>query len=288
MKHRLLALLPALAMAATSAVALAPHANADGAGATSVSKGAAYVSIGDSFAAGTGVPPYTDPVCLRSQTSGYPTLLSKWPAFRKGSDETCARAKTGDIAGQLANIGTNTRRVTLTVGGNDVGWSDALMVCMVNQPACSGALADVAARIPAVKTSIATVIGQVAVKAPNAKIYVTGYPYLFGDFKETCTVGTSPIDLPIVVDRNTATTVNAAVFGLNVAIAAGVKKSSNPRATYVDVSLFSLSHGLCGSGSDWINGVQFGEGGVSSSSLHPNVAGERSYATRILVTSWFR
>ncbi|MDO5736717.1 MAG: SGNH/GDSL hydrolase family protein [Propionibacteriaceae bacterium] len=287
MKHRLLALLATLAMVATSAVALAPHAYADTGG------GATYVSVGDSFAAGTGVPPYAsgaDAACLRSQTSGYPALLSQWPTFRNRSDVTCSGKTTADIAAQLeiADIGPNTRSVTVTVGGNDVGWSDALMVCMVNQQACSGAFADVAAKIPAVKTSIAGVIGQVAAVAPNANVYVTGYPYLFGDFKGTCTVGTGPTGAPIVVDRTAATTVNAAVIGLNVAIAAGVKKSGDRDATYVDVSFLSLRHGLCGSGSDWINGVQFSGPYPLPSSLHPNLAGERSYASRVLVTSWFK
>ncbi len=287
MKHKLLAFLATLALAATSVVALGLPAHADTGG------GATYVAIGDSFAAGTGVPPYTtsaDAACLRSQTSGYPTLLSKSRAFRNRDDVTCSRATTASMAAQLssADIGPNTRSVTVTVGGNDVGWSQALMVCMISPEGCSTAFADLATRIPAVKSSIAGVIGQVAAEAPNANIYVTGYPYLFGDFRGTCTVGTGPTGTPITVDRTTAATVNAAVIGLNVAIATGVKKSGDRDATYVDAAFLSLSHGLCGSGHDWINGVQFSGQYPLPHSLHPNRAGEMSYAGRVLVASWLR
>lgn len=284
MQRKLSVLFATCALIATSVVVPALPAHADTGG------GATYVSIGDSFAAGTGVPPYTtgDAACLRSQTSGYPTLLSKWSAFRGLDDVTCSGSTTASIAAQLsaADIGPKTRSVTLTVGGNDVGWSQALLICMVNAQGCSTAFADVAARIPAVKFSITGVLQQIAAEAPNANIYVTGYPFLFGDFTGTCTVGTGPTGAPIIVDRTTATTVNTAVIGLNAAIASGVKESRDPDAIYVDAAFFSLRHGLCGSGTDWINGVQFSGPYPLPLSLHPNLAGERSYAGRILLAKW--
>jgi len=58
-------------------------------------------------------------------------------------------------------------------------------------------------------------------------------------------------------------------------------------ATYVDAAFLSFSHGLCGSGTDWINGVQFSGPYPLPLSLHPNLAGEKSYAGRVLMASWF-
>lgn len=283
MKQKLVGLLASLVLAAAGVVVMAPPAVAEGAG-------AAYVALGDSYSAGTGVPPYSDPACLRSQSSGYPTLLSRSRAFRGLDDVTCSGATTSSIASQLASadIGPFTRSVTVTVGGNDVGWSNALMSCMGNPQACSAAFSDVVARIPAVRTSITQVVRDIAAQAPNADIYVTGYPYLFGDFRGSCTVGTAPTGAPIVVDRKTATTVNAAVIGLNVAIATGVAKSGERDATFVDAALFSLPHGLCGSGADWINGVVFSGAYPLPQSLHPNAAGEKSYAGRVLLASWLQ
>ncbi len=286
MKHKLLALLATLVVAATNVVALAVPASAHTNG------GAAYVALGDSYAAGTGVRPYVagaDAACLRSQTSGYPTLLSKSRTFRGLDDVTCSGATTVDIAGQLssADIGPGTRSVTVTVGGNDIGWSQTLMGCMGNPEDCPAGLADVAAVIPAVRSSITAVVRAIAVEAPHADIYVTGYPYLFGYFQGSCTVGTDPYGTPIVVDDTTAATVNSLVLGLNAAIATGVAKSGERDATYVNVAAFSLRHGLCGSGTDWINGVQFSGAQPLPTSLHPNLAGEWAYAKRTLLTSWW-
>lgn len=285
MKHKLLALLATLAVAATNVVALAVPASAHPDG------GAPYVAFGDSFPAGTGVPPYAagaDAACLRSQTSGYPTLLSKSRAFRGLDDVTCSGATSVAIAAQLdsADIGPRTRAVTVTVGGNDIGWSQALMGCMVNPQGCSDGLADVAARIPAVRSSITGLVRAIAVEAPHADIYVTGYPYIFGDFQGSCTVGEGPTGTPIVVDHTTATTMNSIVLGLNAAIVTGVAKSGED-ATYVNIAAFSLRHGLCGSGTDWINGVEFSGASPLPLSLHPNVAGEWAYAKRTLLASWW-
>lgn len=283
MNHKPFALMATLALAASAGVAaLAVPAAAD------EPDGAAYVALGDSFAAGTGVPPYVDDTCRHSTTSAYPTLLAKWPAFRDQSDVTCSGATTAHIAAQLvaAEIGANTRTVTVTVGGNDVGWSATLAGCVAYPAGCSAGFAALAAKIPAVKDSVAGVVRAIAEDAPNAEIYVTGYPYLFGNFTGSCTVGTSPLGQPIVVDRTLATTVNAATLGLNAAIAGGVVKAEDRDATYVNVAALSLTHGLCGSGTDWINGASFGGGSILPQSLHPNAAGEQAYANRILLASW--
>lgn len=284
MKNKLIALFATFAVATTGMVGVALPAAADSGGAT-------YVAIGDSFAAGTGVPPYTagdSAACLRSQTSSYPTLLSKWREFRGLDDVTCSGATTTTVEQQIgaAEIGPRTRSVTLTVGGNDIGWSQALAGCIGTPQVCSAAFAETAARVPGVTASIIGLIRSIVAKAPNADIYVTGYPYLFGDFRGTCDVGVSPAGTPIVVDRAIATNVNAIIFGLNAAIARGVVKSGERHVTYVSISAFSLSHGLCGSGTDWINGVLFSGGYPLPVSLHPNVAGEKAYAQRVLLASW--
>ncbi|MDX5317831.1 MAG: hypothetical protein LPK38_00490 [Actinomycetes bacterium] len=58
------------------------------------------------------------------------------------------------------------------------------------------------------------------------------------------------------------------------------------RITYVNVAALSLSHGLCGSSSDWINGVTFAGAAVLPQSLRPNAAGEQAHTNRILLATW--
>ncbi|MDX5319097.1 MAG: hypothetical protein LPK38_07090, partial [Actinomycetes bacterium] len=150
---------------------------------------------------------------------------------------------------------------------------------------CSAGFAALAGRISAVKDRIAAVVGAVAQEAPNAEIYVTGYPYLFGngalDPTSTCDVGTSPFGDAIPVEASAAVGFNLATDALNGAIAAGVAYSANPDATFVDVSAGSLTHGVCGSGEPWINGVVYAGPTLLPMSFHPNLEGSQAYADAI-------
>src|SRR5215212_27303 len=91
--------------------------------------GAEYVALGDSDAAGAGIAPLGDSVCLRSKVN-YPSLVAKKLDYGSFEDVTCAGAQTTDLlrpqlakAGsndpQLDAVGTRTKLVTLTIGLND-------------------------------------------------------------------------------------------------------------------------------------------------------------------------
>ena len=253
--------------------------------------GAAYVAVGDSFAAGTGVPDYDVAFCLHSATGAYPTLLSEWGRLKDVSDVTCAGASTEDIDLQLyaADIGPFTRTVTVTLGGNDTGWAGVLGTCFTQgEPECSEALGAAVAGLPAVTAGISEIVAAVEAQAPRADIYVTGYPYLFGDGAldpaGTCIVGMAPSPagaVPIIVPADLAGAFNGATTALNGAIAAGVAYSANPDATFVDVSAGSLTHGVCGSGEPWINGVVYAGPTLLPMSFHPNLEGSQAYADAI-------
>lgn len=69
-----------------------------------------------------------------------------------------------------------TTLVTLTLGGNDVGFSSILQDCLLTScPSQSTVDSDVDAAIP----KIETVIQDISAQAPNAKIVLLGYPRLF-------------------------------------------------------------------------------------------------------------
>src|SRR5262245_19740166 len=89
-----------------------------------------YAALGDSFAAGIGAPPYPDPVCGRSE-SAYGPLLSQRLRRTTFSFPACSGAKVVDVsAGQLDVLDRHTHLVTLTVGGNDIGFSRGLAFCL--------------------------------------------------------------------------------------------------------------------------------------------------------------
>lgn len=93
-------------------------------------QGARYVAMGSSYAAGTGIngiKPGTPQRCGRS-ASNYATLL----AVKLGltlDDQSCGGATTAHILGpwnelppQIEAVNADTRLVTVTIGGNDVGY----------------------------------------------------------------------------------------------------------------------------------------------------------------------
>jgi len=139
-----------------------------------------YDALGDSYASGYGVPPYAE--CGRSQ-SAYAVQLDGRQRLRLDDFVACAGATTTSLVtgGQLAALDTDTDLVTLTIGGNDIGWSSSVVACLGGTDAqCAGAVALVEARItnqlPALLDSV---YSRIAATAPNAHVVVTGYPRLF-------------------------------------------------------------------------------------------------------------
>src|SRR5918997_1009661 len=87
-----------------------------------------YDALGDSYASGYGVPPYG--ACGRSQ-SAYAVQLDGRQRIALDDFVACAGATTTSMVagGQLAALDADTDLVTLTIGGNDIGWSQAVQAC---------------------------------------------------------------------------------------------------------------------------------------------------------------
>jgi lysophospholipase L1-like esterase len=215
-----------------------------------------YVGLGDSVAAGTGGTDYTGPAgCLRT-LQAYSTQLG-------GLNAACYGATTDLVAGQAvaAGVSAATRRVTITIGANDVNVGGVAAACVptdptqpVDQTACEDAIANSTNNlIPELPGKIADMIGAVKAKAPNARITLTGYPLLF-------TVWGLPVAL-----QPLAAKINLATASLNTTIATAALRNG---ALYTDVTWRFLGHGY-GSPQPWINGPSATDPGA----LHPNSAG---------------
>lgn len=241
----------------------------------------AYVALGDSYAAGTGTSEGDDEdnPCRRSDEA-HPHLLAAASAVELDF-VACSGATTADLlAEQVPAVGADTRMVTVTIGGNDVGFTRALRVCALTPESteCTGQVAEAEAVLAALPDTIATVIAAVRERAPEARIHVTGYPLLVGagvaDGSATCRIAT--FDVPAELAAATVS-VNT---GLNAAIAAGVAAAGDEDAVFVDVVGIFEGHDLCAA-DPWINGVVASGGSASVNSFHLNAAGERAYAEAI-------
>jgi lysophospholipase L1-like esterase len=225
-----------------------------------------YVALGDSYAAGIGAPPYVSSSgdCLQSN-DGYPELLDSEKKIHLQANATCPGATTSTVAGtQLSALTPGVELVTLTVGGNDLGFADLFETCSTpgQEAQCLIAITNAVTdeQLTELYRDLTLLYSKVAKKAPNALIVVTGYPYLFEPDPNN----------PII------TAFNAATAALNTTIETAVKATHNDNIIYVDVTEQFEGHGI-GSDDPFINGptARFPE------AFHPNAAGYRAYAKAI-------
>jgi lysophospholipase L1-like esterase len=167
------------ALAATAALALPP----DSAQAAPVPTD--YAALGDSYSSGTGAGDYFDAECLRSNRA-YPMLLAD-ALGTELSFAACSGATTTDLlATQLEVLDAETDLVTVTIGGNDIGWADAVKACITPLNNCTDDIEEAEARITDELPGLLDgAYAAITVRAPNADVYVLGYPRLFNE-RDTC------------------------------------------------------------------------------------------------------
>jgi len=224
--------------------------------------GSAYVALGDSFSAGTGTRAPTDG-CYRSPY-GYPALIAEARALELDY-QACSGADTFDVlANQVGALGEDTTYVTMTVGGNDVGFSPVVTECALPWwiSDCYGAIGQSRSILTgALPGRFDSVFSAVASKAPNAAVVVGGYPRLFNG--QDCSWAT-------FFSRREMRALNAATDDLDALIQ---QRSTANGLDYVDPRPAFDDHAVCDD-EEWINGFTFPVG----ESFHPNRAGHEAYA----------
>jgi len=220
-----------------------------------------YAALGDSYSAGvgTGRDDVAGPPCERSSL-GYPQL---WAATHPGTALTFLACSGARIAGvrkqQVPAVPRDATLVTVTMGGNDVGFSPVIAVCSTvpGEHACSVAV-KVATAIAVTEVPLELTLTLLAVhrRAPHARVVVLGYPRLFE--LGACTGRVPDAGRRALIDRGTDRLDD--VLG-RTATALG--------ARFVDVRGAFAGHGVCAApGQAWINGPDGGPG-----AYHPTATG---------------
>ncbi|HEY9306995.1 MAG TPA: SGNH/GDSL hydrolase family protein [Microbacterium sp.] len=221
----------------------------------------AYAALGDSYAAGLGAGSYLETSCYTS-SKGYPALLDADANLALAARPACRGATTADvISKQVPALPANVVRVTLTVGGNDVGFANVMQNCfvLVNSTCESHIVAgETMVQNGVLAQNVGAAIAAIRAKAPNARVVVTGYPLLFEPTSR----------------YQWATRVNTGTVALNDAIEGA---SVLAGAVYVDVEAPFTGHGI-GSASPWINDWNWLR---SNDSFHANAAGYQAYAAAL-------
>src|SRR5579872_105259 len=255
-----------------------------------------YVALGDSFSSGEGNFPFltgtdnsTDK-CHRSSNS-YPSLLSAaHPAF-EFIFVACSGATTGNIwlganppqsiqsdpePLQLSSLSGSTKLVTLSIGGDDIGFADIITQCVVWTCAVASRFSSevrlASKHIRQLEPVLVSTYKQIQAAAPNAAVYVVGYPYLVPPHPSrahsigTCVAQSGLIGnslgwlAPKEVELNS-------VIG-RAATAAGVHYV-DPNARGKSYSF--LNHDICSS-SSWI--ISITNRSAQNYSFHPNTIGQ--------------
>lgn len=227
--------------------------------------GPAYTALGDSYSSGVGTRVYFDTACQRS-IYAYPEI----DAARLGASLTfaaCGGAKTGDVlANQLSSLNATTRYVTISVGGNDIGFSSVIKACALPWPYnCTG---DINAANDKTRNELPAKLDAVYAKitalAPHARVAVVGYPRLFNGQECNLLARISPQEqaqLNASADLLATTTqARAAAHGFR----------------FVDSRPAFTGHAVCDA-VEWINGLS----DPTSESYHPNRDGHVAYANLV-------
>jgi lysophospholipase L1-like esterase len=240
------------------AVSVLPAAGA----ASSVS----YVALGDSYSSGLGAGSYisSSGSCDRS-TNAYPELWAAANSPASFVSVACAGATTSDVInGQVSALGPGTTLVSITIGGNDAGFSSVMETCVLHSTStCLSAVATardfVTRQLPARLTSTLQAIRQ---HAPGARIVVLGYPDLYDLSKSGSCIGLSTQD---------RTALNSGADALDSALGAAVNAAADRNIVYADVAGQFAGHVICDPGS-WLHSVNLL---AISSSYHPTASGQK-------------
>ena len=221
-----------------------------------------YVALGDSYSSGLGAGDYisSSGSCDRS-INAYP---EQWAGSHSPASfvfPACAGATTSDVINsQVSALSGSTTLVSMTIGGNDAGFSSVMETCVLSSTSTclngvAAAEAFIASQLPA---RLAATLTAIHTHAPNARIVLLGYPELYDLSNSGFCIGLSTSD---------RTALNAGADALDNALKAAAAAGN---AIWADVRGQFANHEICDSGS-WLHSVDLF---ALSSSYHPTAAGQ--------------
>ncbi|MFH9685750.1 SGNH/GDSL hydrolase family protein [Streptomyces sp. NPDC017413] len=253
--RRIRASVVTLALAAVAALGVAGPASA-----TDSAAAGGYVALGDSYSSGVGAGSYlSDSGDCRRSTNAYPYL---WQAANSPASfdfVACSGATTSSVAGtQLGVLNASTSLVSVTAGGNDVGFADVMQDCVLaGEATCITSVNDAVSQMnSSLPGSLDALYDGIRARAPQAQVVVLGYPRFY-QLSGSCVAGLSEAE---------RTAINNASDVLNDVLA---KRSADAGFTFSSVVDEFTGHELC-SGDAWLHSVTV----PIHNSYHPKAAGQ--------------
>lgn len=271
------------------------------AGSSVSAAGPLYVALGDSYSAGVGAdidPTKSQPIansfdpasgaCQRAYKS-YPNLIApQYGAVLR--NVTCSGAQTADIVGtgvnnqpaQVNAVTADAQLVTITIGGNDIGFG-SLMGCIKNKE-CTGSEPEAIATLNALNNDVwprlIDVFTQIKQRAPNALILVGGYPQIYPNAGQSAGTCASYLSQGEMDGWNyIQSTLNRYIKETAMTVGGNIRYVDTyaPNTVFTKKSITGQTKDAC---STWNQRTMNGFSTVSpSASVHPNLLGQQAYAT---------
>ena len=178
--------------------------------------------------------------------------------------EACSGATTATVlSSQLSALSTATTLVSITVGGNDVGFSSVMETCvLLPTSSCVSAVNNaeslMASQLPG---ELDSVLNAIKADAPHARVVVLDYPDLYDLSRSSFCIGLSTTD---------RTDLNNGANELDSQIQAAAARHGD---VFADVRSAFGGHEICDS-SSWLHSVNFLD---VSESYHPTASGQSAY-----------
>jgi GDSL-like lipase/acylhydrolase family protein len=264
---------------ATLIAAVAPAAAAD-----------RYVGLGDSFAAGPLIPVQIRPFgCLKSNNN-YVHIVQRQKAFAEFRDPSCSGAETEDMTQpqnvsprpnppQFDSLSTDTVAVTLTISGNDIGFSGIAEDCFSPTPSSgspckdqytAGGQDEISRRIAETAPKVDAVLDGIRARSPESTVFVVNYSALFPHEGPGCwpQMPVAEGDVPYLREKQEE---------LNAMLA---DQAAANGARLVDVYAASVGHDACAP--PLLRWVEPYVPASAAAPLHPNLFGMRAFAHLVL------
>ncbi|HYP55410.1 MAG TPA: SGNH/GDSL hydrolase family protein, partial [Solirubrobacterales bacterium] len=256
-----------------------------------VARGADYVALGDSYTAGPLIPNQVPPYgCLKSDHN-FPRLAAPSIGLPL-RDISCSGAETEDMTApqgvdpdgpnppQFSALEADTGVVSITIGGNDIGFSEIAESCVTVNPFATpcqdkynpGGQDEIAERIAETAPKVRAALEGIRERSPEADVYVLNYAAIFPETGFGCwpQMPIGYADVPYL---------RAKQRQLNAMIA---DQATATGATLVDWYAASIGHDACkGPLTRWVEPLAPVN---PAAPIHPNLAGMRG-AARALLTA---
>lgn len=253
---------PTLRRLAVAAVALSAGLPLLLAASPANASSANYVALGDSYSSGLGAGSYfsSSGSCYRS-ANAYPQLWANANAPASYAFVACAGATTTDVASsQLYTLNSATTLISITIGGNDVGFASVMETCVLGTTSdCVSAVEtaeyEAETQLPGELDSLYT---KIRADAPNARVVVLGYPEFYDLSLSAYCIGLSTTDRKYLNQ------------GADVLDSVIQTEAVNYGFNYADVRAAFYGHEICDSDS-WLHSVDWL---FFEDSYHPNKEGQ--------------